>query len=71
LGNALLTSAIELVKRVAGHWIQALAGAAMAILGLAAETQDWNVPPKVWIGASGVMFAWALLRAFHDVRVDR
>src|SRR5687768_13356030 len=65
------TSAKELLRRVVGHWIQALAGTGGAILGLIADIQDWNVPPNVWIAASALMFLWAILCAFHDVRLDR
>lgn len=43
----------------------------MAIFGLIADTRNWQVPANVWLAASAVMFLWAILRAFHDVRVER
>lgn len=69
--STVFESAKELVRRVVGHWIQALAGTAMALLALVAEIRDWDVPANVWLTSSAVMFLWAILRAFHGVRLER
>jgi hypothetical protein len=65
------TSAKVLVKGVFGHWIQALGGTLMALIGLIAAIQNWTVPPRVWLALSAVLFLWAIVQAFHEVRVAR
>jgi hypothetical protein len=65
------TSAKLLLQGVFKHWVEALGGTAMALLGLVSDSQAWKVPPAVWIVLSAALFLYAILKAFHDVRVAR
>jgi hypothetical protein len=43
----------------------------MALIGLIAAIQNWTVPPRIWLALSAALFLWAIVQAFHEVRVAR
>jgi hypothetical protein len=65
------TSAKALVKGAFSHWLPSLSGTLLAVVALVAAIQQWTVPPWVWSALSILLFAWAILEAFHDVRTER
>lgn len=62
-------SALLLAKGIVRHWLQALGGALMAIVGLVSQIRSWIVPPGVWLALSGVLFLWAILETVHELRL--
>lgn len=58
-----------LVVGVFRHWYQALGGAGMAIVALLSEIWNWPVPPRIWVSLSALLFLWAILRTFHELRL--
>ena len=62
-------SALLLAKGIARHWLQALGGALMAVVGLVSQIRSWIVPPGVWLALSGVLFLWAILETVHELRL--
>lgn len=60
-----------LVGGVARHWRQSLSGALFAAAALVSAIQQWAVPPWAWAALSLLLFAWAVLEAFHDVTTER
>jgi hypothetical protein len=65
------TSAKLLAKGVLKHWMQLVSGAFMAIIALVAAIKKWTVPPWIWLTASAMLVAWAVLQTFHDIRIER
>ena len=46
-------------------------GALFAVAAVVAAIQHWTVPPWAWSAFSLLLFAWAVLEAFHDVKTER
>lgn len=64
------TSAKLLVKGAFSHWLQSVTGVVMALISLAASVWDWKVPPLVWVVLSVTFFLWAIVQAYHDLRLE-
>jgi len=60
-----------LIRGVFSRWIQTIGGTAMALIGFVADTQRWQIDPRVLYALSGAFFLWALVKTFHDVRLER
>ncbi len=60
-----------LVKGVIARWVQTLGGSLMAVIGFLADTQRWQIDPAILYALSLVFFLWALVKTFHDVRIER
>jgi hypothetical protein len=60
-----------LVRGIASHWRQSLSGTLLAVVAVVAAIQQWTVPAWAWSILSILLFAWAVLEAFHDVTTER
>lgn len=70
-GSSRWQSVKQLGRGVLGRWIQSLGGTLMAVLGLIADINQWTITPKIWLSLSGALFFWAIVDAFHTVRLER
>jgi len=65
-----LKSALVLVEQVGRQWFQFIGGTGMAVVGFAAEVWELSIPKRVWFSISAALFLWALLRVFHEARIN-
>jgi hypothetical protein len=63
-------SAKELFKGVLRHWIQLLGGGAVTVSTFIAQGQGWDVPAWVFHWSALAFVGWAILLAFHDLRLQ-
>lgn len=66
----MLTSLRQLFFAVLRHWYQLLGGAAVAVAGLVADSQEWRVPGWYWTAGAVFLLLWATVSAYHDLRVQ-
>lgn len=57
-------------KAVISKWLQSLSGTLMAVIALVAGVKEWTVKPWIWLLASAGLFAWAVVRAYHELRME-
>lgn len=58
-------------RGIVRHWYQSLGGTGMAVIALIADMRNWDLSPRILMGLSAGLFMWAIVRAFHDLRVER
>ena len=67
----MVESARELFGRALGNWGRAISGPVTGVVGLAAAIFGWNIKPWVWLTLSALMFVFAIVQAYHRLRIDR
>jgi hypothetical protein len=66
----MLTSLRHLLRATLKHWYQLLGGTAMAIIGLLGDIKEWPIPGWIWGTLAYLMLLWAVLAAYHDLRLS-
>lgn len=59
-----------LLVSIVRHWLQSIGGTSMAVIGFVADAQDWQVPGRAWWAVSVVFFVWAIVKAYHELRIQ-
>lgn len=67
----MLTSLNQLLKGTLQHWYQLAGGTLLAVIGLMAAIKEWTVPGWLWGTLAYLLFLWAIVSSYHDVRVER
>lgn len=59
-------------KAVGHHWVQAVVGPLVTIVGLiVSSVLQWTIPPTIWLVVLGAMVTWAQFLAWRDLRASQ
>jgi hypothetical protein len=67
----MLVSLRALAKGIIGHWLQLVGGTSVAVVGFLADSFGFALPTWLWATAALVFIGWAVLLAYHDLRLER
>jgi hypothetical protein len=63
-------SAKSLLSGVFGHYKLLIGGTLVGAVGFASDAAGFDVPPWVWAAFAGLFVGWAVLAAYHDLRLS-
>lgn len=71
VNDSLYLSAWHLVKNSAKHWLLVVGGAAAGVVSWVLQAQDAKLPPRAFALGGALAIAVAVVRAYHEVRLNR
>jgi hypothetical protein len=66
----MLTSATALVMGMFKHYVSLIGGTLVAVIGFVADALGFDVPAGVWAVLATAFVAWAIIAAYHDLRIQ-
>jgi len=66
----MLQSAKQLLAGIVKNWAQLAGGTVVAVLGFVADARGWDVPTWVWSTLALGFVGWAIMLAYHELRMQ-